>query len=46
VAAPAGTPHQPLAFTMKALDAEGGEVGYKTRFDSPVGEDEHEEEHR
>jgi cytochrome c oxidase accessory protein FixG len=36
VSAPAGTKEQDLRFTLRALDAEGGEVAYKSRFDAPV----------
>lgn len=36
VVAPAGTPEQNLGFTMRALDADGGQVYYATRFDAPA----------
>jgi cytochrome c oxidase accessory protein FixG len=35
VVAPAGTPSQPLSFTLRALDAEGGDDVHETRFDAP-----------
>lgn len=35
VAAPAQTTAQPLAFALRALDAEGGSARYQTRFDAP-----------
>ena len=45
VVAPAGTPEQKLSFTMRALDAEGGEAHYKTRFDSPEHLEEANDDH-
>jgi polyferredoxin len=38
VAAPAGTAPQPLEFELTALDREGGEASYHTRFDAPGGD--------
>jgi len=38
VAAPAGTASQPLEFELEALDREGGEASYHTRFDAPGGD--------
>ena len=35
VVAPRGTPEQSLGFVMRAMDAEGGEAHYTTRFDAP-----------
>jgi cytochrome c oxidase accessory protein FixG len=35
VLAPNGTPAQPLGFTLKADDAEGGTASYSTRLDAP-----------
>ena len=38
VVAPAGTPEQKLGFTLRALDADGGEDRYASRFDAPTQE--------
>ena len=35
VEAASGTAPQPLGFNLRVLDAEGGTVGYTTRFDAP-----------
>lgn len=38
VTAPAGTAEGKLGFTLRALDKDGGEVSYETRFDAPAAE--------
>ncbi|HZU63474.1 MAG TPA: cytochrome c oxidase accessory protein CcoG [Novosphingobium sp.] len=38
VVAPSGTAEQSFSFTLRALDAEGGQVAYTARFDAPAAQ--------